>query len=264
MDQDSINIRFRGICTHLVNGSPHDGAPKDIGLLPIHRREPHSEIQHRVLLPWSLDLPEHLKGKIPRHYPRLRYHTGDLAPHEEQLSKRLSEDLWELDMTGVAVWFRGVDETRNVDPPAGALREIPSVWVKTPATHQKPKPDPEAINSFHPEKFAACVDFFGGQDLEVLREPVSDNYEVTATLHIEDKPRLVWAPGGYHATIVEIRPGAELEISNIANEIAPCGDIDYLLHYNATLLDLFRKPVPEWVRELPGPEGAFCGSSTYP
>src|SRR5713226_4192736 len=125
MDKASISIHFRGICTHLVNGSPHEKAPTDIGLKPIHRREPHRPLQHRVLLPWSLDLPDHLKGKIPQHYPRLRYRTGDLAPHEERLSKRLADDLWELDMTGVAVWFRGVDETRQVPPPARALREVP-------------------------------------------------------------------------------------------------------------------------------------------
>lgn len=269
-----VRIHFRGICTHLVNGSPHEGTPKDIGLLPIHRREPHEPLQHRVLLPWSLDLPEHLKARIPQHYPRLRYHTGDLAPHEERVSKRLSDDLWELDMTGVAVWFRGVDETRQTIPPASALATLPSVWMKTPASHQKPMPDPEAINSFHPEKFAACVDFFGGQDLQVLRETVSGNREVLATLQIKGKPRLVWAPGGYHATIVEIRPGATLEISNTANEVAPCCEVDYLLNYNATLLDLFEKDLPEWAPDpkpidpevpgTPGPDGAFCGNSTYP
>ncbi|HXH38719.1 MAG TPA: hypothetical protein VNN08_08835 [Thermoanaerobaculia bacterium] len=267
-----VRIHFRGICTHLVNGSPHKGAPNDIGLKPVHDREPHLPIQHRVLLPWSLDLPENLKD-IPQHYPRLRYRTGDLAPHEDWRPKPLPDDWWEVDLTRVAVWFRGVDETKSGNPAARALAELPSICLKTSDLYPMPLPDPAALNAFHFEKVASYVDFFGDQTHERLTKPVMN--EVMTTLQVKDTPRLVWMPFGSATVTVEIKRGATLEISNVAQLPAPCRERDYLLHYRATLLDLSREPVPEWKVDpeyqldpeqpgTPGPDGVFCSSSTYP
>ena len=260
---DNIRIHFHGICTHLVNGSPHAGAPQDIRLEPIHRREPHPPLRHRVLLPWSKDLPEHLKDRIPEHYPRLRYRTGDLTPLQEWNPEQLPDNWWEVDMTHVAVWFRGIDESKGDIPAARELQQLPSVWQKTATTHPKPLPDPAALNGFHPGKVAAYVDLFGDHKLQRLDvKPVIN--EVIATLQINDTPCLIWTPFGSDASTIEIRPGATIGISNAAKSADPCGEIDYLLHYRATLLDLWQKPSPEWEPALPGPDGAFCSSSTYP
>jgi hypothetical protein len=276
---DEIHIRFRGICTHLVNDTPHDcpvepgeKPPRDIALRPVHGRRPHTPLQHRVFLPSSEDLPPHLHD-IPRHYPRLRYQTGDVAVLEEWNPVRAEDGWWEVDLTGIALWFDGVDETGG-DSPAQALKDLPSVWMKT-CDHRKPnpQPDPNAINHFDRAKAAAYVDFFGGQHLE--RHGKRDDKrpdepainEVTATLRIDGTPTLVWKPFTGPASSTTIRPGAEIQISNMAKLEMPCEERDYLLHYRATKLDLNEEPVPQWKEKdipPPGPDRPFCSNSTYP
>jgi len=263
MSDDLIKIYFRGICTHLLKDSPHSGAPSDIGLRPIHRREKHDPLQHRVLLPLSTGLPPHLKD-IPRHFPRLRYQWDDLNPLQEWRPEFVKDDgYWEVDLTYVAIWFEGVVENLAGEKPASQLKELPSVWNNTKGL--KPAADPSAINSFNAEKVAAYVDFFGGQRLEIVGTPRLPN-EVKATLSIApDKiPMLVWKPFGLPTAKVQIKPGAELQITNAAREPAPCCRRDYLLHYRATDLDLWNTDLPEWPDPLPAPDTAFCSSSTYP
>src|SRR6185503_9614986 len=93
-----ITIDFHGLCTHLVNDSPH--APvKDIGLTPIHSRDPHPKINHRVLIPWSKDLPDNLKDKIPEHFPRFQFQRSALTPPRDWVLSELKDGWWEVNMT---------------------------------------------------------------------------------------------------------------------------------------------------------------------
>jgi hypothetical protein len=264
---DEIRIRFRGICTHLVNDTPHTvgpggGPPRDLDLRPVHIRRPHPPLRHRVFIPWYDGLPERVKELVPRHYPRLRYRQGDVSPIEGWEPVLAPDHFWEVDLTHVAIWFDGVVEADG-DHPAEALAELPSVWTNTPEDRQ-PRPDHHAFNNFDRTRAAAYVDFFDGQKLLRLDDPIN---EVIATLRISDTPTLVWKPFDGPTSSANIRPGAEIQITNMAEPCQPCEERDYLLHYLATKLNLNEGELPRWKEEpepVTGPNRPYCSNSTYP
>lgn len=266
-----IRIHFRGICTHLVNDTPHSNkAPKDLRLKPIHDR-PRPTPSHRVVLPRSDNLP--ITG-IPRHFPRLRFRSGDIKPFPNEnwpdpdKEGFVVVDLFDaLSNKGVALWFDGIDEAPEMKPaaPALALKELPSVWLNT-APNAVPGRDVEAANGENVEKVAAYVDFFGGQYLAIIPSPPFYN-EVLVTLRLASMPPvLVWRRP-YDSRLTkraEIVPGATIQITNIAAD----GDtaIDYLLHYRVTSLDFKNDPLPIWETDVKpaGTDVPYCSSGTYP
>ncbi|HEY6140324.1 MAG TPA: hypothetical protein VI670_21420 [Thermoanaerobaculia bacterium] len=262
-----IAIHFKGVCTHLVKGSPHSGAPGDIDLRPVHGRDP----QFRVFLPLWDELPQALKDIIPRHYPLLRYKRGTVHELEEWSPVDAPNDFREVSLKHVAICFEQVLENPTVNPPpAIALRDLPSVWKLT----EPPRPnlDLDAINHFKRDKAAAYVDFFGGQKLSIVHDPKFPN-QVKATFELQDDRQpalLVWMPFDGSTAKTEIRPNATIEISNAAREPAPCCTRDYLLHYCATDLELDKDPkeLPMWPIPrptwLPGTDTPYCSSGTYP
>jgi len=282
-----ITIHFRGICTHLVNGSRQppkppekpQNPPQDVGLKPIHGWHP----QFRTFIPSWDALPPFLKEPapdgIPRHFPRLRYREGDLKAPAEWTPKYADDGFWEVDLQGVAIWFSDVADNVPTIPAAQSLHALPSVWTKTLEWNKgvSPQPNPAVINDYRNPKTAALVDFFGGQSLLIYDEPRFSN-QLKAAFHLRDgqKPLLMWRANGAAVLQAEIRPGATIQISNSATAQAPCCTRDYLLHYLATTLEFDENNVPKWPEPLkpseplkatestPMPDSAFCGSGTYP
>lgn len=263
-----IRIHFRGICTHLVNDTPHSNkAPKNVGLKPIHNRpELTPPPSHRVILPRSDNLPEPIKH-IPQHFPRLRFRSGDIPSPFEWPVEVDKEGFFLVDITQMALWFDGIlEEPKKMMPPipALALKELPSIWINTPPV-AVPGLDESAVNEANMEKVATYIDFFGGQHLAIIPSPPFYN-EVLATLQLKSTPALMWRPfGAGPSRSTPIKPGATIQITNVA-----AGDdtaLDYLLHYRVTDLNLNKNPneLPQWAgASTGGPDVPYCSSGTYP
>jgi hypothetical protein len=261
-----IRIHFRGICTHLVNGSPHSKAPKDVGMRPIH--DPKPTPSHRVVLPRSDNVPKELG--IPQHFPRLRFRSGDIPSPFEWPVEVDKEGFFLVDITHMALWFNGINEKPEKMPPpapALALKELPSIWINTPPV-AVPRPDESAVNEANTEKVVTYIDFFGGQHLAIIPSPPFYN-EVLATLPLASTPALMWRPFGQGAPMTTpIKPGATIQIMNVADTDS-CRNRDYLLHYRVTELDLTKPPLPDWSPPSDDCYGAgtdtpYCSSGTYP
>jgi len=256
-----ITIQFRGLCTHLVNGTRHPNAPPNLDLHPIVGRQP----QYRVYVPFWDAFPDRVKQEVPQHFPRLRYLDGDLEPSKLWQIER-NGHYQEVALTGVAIWFSGVQEGPTT-PPAQALHGIPSIW--TNAGKDKPELDPHVANDLDNKKVAAYVDFFGGQSLVIDDGNKKFPNRVKATFQVPNGqvPLLMWKGRDDVQTWAAIRLGATIQISNSARPPEPCCRRDYLLHYGVTQLNLDDKNAwPKWPDnpDRGSPDTAYCSSGTYP
>jgi hypothetical protein len=223
--------------------------------------------QYRVYVPFWDEFPPAVKQLVPQHFPRLRYRDGDLQPPSSWAPVR-NGPYWEVALTGVAIWFSGVQEGTTT-PPAQALHDIPSLWTKA---GNRPVLDSHVANDLNDQKVAAYVDFFGGQSLIIDDDDHQFPNRVKAKFQVSDGqvPLLMWKGRDGVQSWAPIKLGATIQISNVAGKDAPCCTCDYLLHYGVTTLDLgvksnwpkwFEKPCDELER---GTDTPYCSSGTYP
>src|ERR1051325_6941640 len=197
-----IAIHFKGVCTHLVKGSPHSGAPGDIDLRPVHGRDP----QFRVFLPLWDELPQALKDIIPRHYPLLRYKRGTVHELEEWSPVDAPNNHFKRDKAAAYVDFFGGQKLSIVHDPkfpnqVKATFELQDdrqpallVWMpfdgSTAKTEIRPNATIEISNAAREPAPCCTRDYllhYCATDLELDKDPKE--------LPMWPIPRPTWLPG---------------------------------------------------------------------